>query len=144
MKSSSHPTSIPPLSLLLSSDSHWRGFKLLFISSLSYSSPQCAGAANDSTQLWWGFTLGLLWLGLLLSSESAESSEEETSLWYPFLIVLCLVLTTRDCSWEVVKLLDFEVCSTLTLRIRMVTESVCNVASIRRQSSLLLYKCLQS
>ena len=36
-----------------------------------------------------------------------------------FLVSLCLVLTTRDFSWEEVELLPLEVCSTLTLCVRM-------------------------
>ena len=65
---------------------------------------------------WWLHTVVIVVRGVSLSS---ESSEEETSWWYLFLVSLCLVLTTRDCLWEEVELLSFEVCSTLTLCLRM-------------------------
>ena len=36
-----------------------------------------------------------------------------------FLVSLCLVLTTRDSSWQEFELLPLEVCSSLTFSLRM-------------------------
>lgn len=109
LKSSSFPSSIPSLLLLWSSDSYWRAFKFLFISYLSLLYHLYVLVLLIIAHKMMGVDpMVLMWVGVSLSSESSEFSKEETSWSYLFLASLCLVLTTRNCSWVVFKLIPLK------------------------------------